>query len=176
MRDFREFLIKFLAITEATSNVDVSILVTEASPEIPTGPNMNSNQTLIHHVIVHRESEEYHDLDEVITEKPPSELTTNFSKFIINLKIISDTSPRRDTIPHPTVTICVDSPKDEEQKSLAQTPDIEKIILERSSLASTSSSTPPPTESSNVVVVNVDEPIDINLAKTCDSSKVIYDY
>lgn len=66
----------------------------------------------------------------------------------------------------------MDSPKDEEQKSLAQTPDIEKIILERSSLASTSNA---PTESSNVVV-NIDEPIDINLAKTCDSSKVIYDY
>lgn len=70
--------------------------------------------------------------------------------------------------------ICVDSPKDEEQKSLAQTPDIEKIILERTSLATTSTS--PPDSSNNVVVDNVDEPIDINLAKTCDSSKVIYDY
>ena len=67
----------------------------------------------------------------------------------------------------------MDSPKDEEQKSLAQTPDIEKIILERSSFATTSTSPP---ESSNNVVINVDEPIDINLAKTCDSSKVIYDY
>lgn len=62
--------------------------------------------------------------------------------------------------------ICVDSPKDEEQRSLAQTPDIERVILERSSLAA---------ESSNVVI-NVDEPIDINLANTCDTSKVIYDY
>lgn len=71
----------------------------------------------------------------------------------------------------------MDSPKDEEQKSLAQTPDIEKIILERSSLATTSTTptTNTSTESSNVVI-NVDEPIDINLAKTCDSSKVIYDY
>lgn len=63
------------------------------------------------------------------------------------------------------MTICVDSPKDEEQRSIAQTPDIERVILERSSLAA---------ESSNVV--NVDEPIDINLANTCDTSKVIYDY
>lgn len=39
---------------------DVSILVTQPSPEIPVGPNPNLNQTLIHHVIVHRESEEYH--------------------------------------------------------------------------------------------------------------------
>lgn len=78
---------------------------------------------------------------------------------------------------HPIVKICVDSPKDEEQKSLAQTPDIERIILERSSLATTSntSTTNITTESSNIVI-NVDDPIDINLAKTCDSSKVIYDY
>lgn len=70
-----------------------------------------------------------------------------------------------DSIPHPIVRICVDSPKDEEQKSLAQTPDVERVILERSSLAAADSSN-----------VNVDEPIDINLANTCDTSKVIYDY
>lgn len=87
----------------------------------------------------------------------------------------SDNS-QRDTIQHPIVKICVDSPKDEEQKSLAQTPDIEKIILERSSLANTSTTSPPPLPESSNVVVNIDEPIDINLAKTCDSSKVIYDY
>lgn len=64
-----------LKILEATSNADVSILVTDASPEIPTGPNINSTQqSLIHHVIVHRESEEYQtDLDEVVIERPPSE-------------------------------------------------------------------------------------------------------
>lgn len=98
-------------------------------------------------------------------------------KFLCAAFYIPDslnTSPR-DSIPHPIVKICVDSPKDEEQKSLAQTPDIEKIILERSSLATTSTTNTTTTESSNVVV-NVDEPIDINLAKTCDSSKVIYDY
>jgi hypothetical protein len=72
-------------------------------------------------------------------------------------------------IAHPIVRICVDSPKDEEQKSLAQTPDVEKVIMERSSLVAAESS------NSNVVV-NVDEPIDINLASTCDTSKVIYDY
>lgn len=64
------------------------------------------------------------------------------------------------------VTICVDSPKEEEQKPIAQTPDIERVILERSSLATADSSN----------VVNIDEPIDINLASTCDTSKVIYDY
>lgn len=66
----------------------------------------------------------------------------------------------------PVVTICVDSPKDEDPKSIAQTPDIERVILERSSLANADSSN----------VVNIDEPIDINLANTCDTSKVIYDY
>lgn len=43
----------------SSSSADVSILVTEPSPEVPVGPNINPNQTLIHHVIVHRESEEY---------------------------------------------------------------------------------------------------------------------
>lgn len=66
---------------------------------------------------------------------------------------------------HPVVTICVDSPKEEDQRSIAQTPDVERVILERSSRAADSSK-----------VVNVDEPIDINLANTCDTSKVIYDY
>jgi hypothetical protein len=45
--------------SSTSSTADVSILVTEPSPEVPVGPNINSNQTLIHHVIVHRESEEY---------------------------------------------------------------------------------------------------------------------
>ena len=55
---------------ESAMNSDVSILVTEASPEVPNCPNINSNQTLIHHVIVHRESEEYHELEEVVTDQP----------------------------------------------------------------------------------------------------------
>lgn len=55
---------------ESAMNPDVSILVTEASPEVPNCPNINSNQTLIHHVIVHRESEEYHELEEVVTDQP----------------------------------------------------------------------------------------------------------
>jgi hypothetical protein len=63
------------------SNSDVSILVTEASPEVPFGPNIHSNQTLIHHVIVHRESEEYHDLDEVVTDKPSKILTSKLRFF-----------------------------------------------------------------------------------------------
>lgn len=45
--------------SSTSSSADVSILVTEPSPEVPVGPNLNTNQTLIHHVIVHRESEEY---------------------------------------------------------------------------------------------------------------------
>lgn len=51
--------------SSTSSTADVSILVTEPSPEVPVGPNLNPNQTLIHHVIVHRESEEYQtDFDE----------------------------------------------------------------------------------------------------------------
>lgn len=33
--------------------------MTEPSPEVPVGPIINPNQAVIHHVIVHRESEEY---------------------------------------------------------------------------------------------------------------------
>lgn len=75
-----KFLYLIINNVEASSAADVSILVTEASPEIPTGPNINSTQqTLIHHVIVHRESEEYQtDLDEVVSEKPPSKKKINF--------------------------------------------------------------------------------------------------
>lgn len=55
---------------------DVSILVTEASPECPTAPSPKnrllsepSTSTLVH-VLVHRESEEYHtDLEEGSTDK-----------------------------------------------------------------------------------------------------------
>lgn len=73
-------------VNSSTSTADVSILgqfgadkifyqqfqsfplvsVTEPSPEVPVGPNINANQTLIHHVIVHRESEEYQtDFDDM---------------------------------------------------------------------------------------------------------------
>lgn len=49
----------------SSSSADVSILVTEPSPEVPVGPSINPNQILVHHVIVHRESEEYQtDYDE----------------------------------------------------------------------------------------------------------------
>ncbi|CRK95854.1 CLUMA_CG009301, isoform A [Clunio marinus] len=144
-----------LDVNGSTSSADVSILVTEPSPEVPFGPNLNSNQTLIHHVIVHRESEEYHtDVDEAESGRRPKE--TNSANIPIHDSIL------------PVVTICVDSPKDEEQKSIAQTPDVERVILERSSLVADSSG-------SNVVV-NIDEPIDVNLANTCDTSKIFYDY
>lgn len=57
----------------SASSADVSILVTEPSPEVPIGPNINPNQSMIHHVIVHRESEEYQtDLDESENPRKPS--------------------------------------------------------------------------------------------------------
>jgi len=60
-------VLSFTDVNSSTSPADVSILVTEPSPEVPVGPNItNPNQTLIHHVIVHRESEEYQtDFDNV---------------------------------------------------------------------------------------------------------------
>lgn len=71
----------FLDPESATANADVSILVTEPSPEVPVGPKINANQTLIHHVIVHRESEEYHDLDEVVTDQPSELLVFAYLKM-----------------------------------------------------------------------------------------------
>ena len=61
-------------MNSSPSTADVSILVTEPSPEVPVGPNINPNQT-IHHVIVHRESEEYQtDYDETDGLRRNSEL------------------------------------------------------------------------------------------------------
>lgn len=83
-------------VNSSTSTADVSILgqcgvvaipyyqvsnfpilpVTEPSPEVPIGPNINANQPLIHHVIVHRESEEYQtDYDDVCDSTRKSKLT-----------------------------------------------------------------------------------------------------
>lgn len=161
-----------IADVSSASSADVSILVTEPSPEVPVGPNLNSNQTLIHHVIVHRESEEYQtDFEDADGARRPSKISKIlFTKILLkNLFYFQGESETANAPTHdsilPVVTICVDSPKDEEQKSIAQTPDIERVILERSSMA---------TDSSNVV--NIDEPIDINLANTCDTSKIFYDY
>lgn len=67
-------LVTFVDVNSSTSSTaDVSILVTEPSPEVPVGPNLNPNQNLIHHVIVHRESEEYQtDFDETNCARRPS--------------------------------------------------------------------------------------------------------
>lgn len=65
--------------SSTSSTADVSILVTEPSPEVPVGPKINVNQTLIHHVIVHRESEEYQtDYDEGDGAKKSSETVHNY--------------------------------------------------------------------------------------------------
>lgn len=62
----------------SSSSADVSILVTEPSPEVPVGPIINPNQTLIHHVIVHRESEEYQtEFDEHDGERRTSNYSLN---------------------------------------------------------------------------------------------------
>lgn len=68
--------------SSTSSTADVSILVTEPSPEVPVGPKINVNQSLIHHVIVHRESEEYQtDYDE--TDGVQKSIRSNFYFFSI---------------------------------------------------------------------------------------------
>jgi hypothetical protein len=49
----------------STSTTDVSILVTQPSPDVPTGPSLLHSESTLVHVLVHRESEEYTtDVDE----------------------------------------------------------------------------------------------------------------
>lgn len=56
-----------IIIADTNSPSDVSILVTQPSPEVPIGPNLNLTSV---HVLVHRESEEYQtELDEICVTK-----------------------------------------------------------------------------------------------------------
>lgn len=60
-------MIVLINLADTNSPSDVSILVTQPSPEVPIGPNLNLTSV---HVLVHRESEEYQtDLDEICVSK-----------------------------------------------------------------------------------------------------------
>lgn len=70
---------------------------------------------------------------------------------------------------HPVVTICVDSPDDEVKSLTAQSPEIERIIMERSAAMNAG-------DNADLNQPQENEPIDVNLASTCDTSKIFYDY
>lgn len=81
-----------------------------------------------------------------------------------------DTQQTSEDIVHPVVTICVDSPDDEEKCLTPKTPEVERVIMERTAVMNIGDNQ----ESENNSQEN--EPIDVNLASTCDTSKIFYDY
>ncbi|XP_035910397.1 sodium channel protein 60E isoform X5 [Anopheles stephensi] len=140
--------------TLSTSAADVSILVTEPSPDVPTVPA--PGETLVH-VLVHRESEEYQsELDEkgepkVKEPRDPSRAS--------DIKLSPGTNVDYQILgglegdPRPVVTICVESPM--------ESPDQEE--------GGTGSA------GSGTVAIAIDpEPIDVNLPR--DTSNIFYDY
>uniref|UniRef100_A0A182M232 Sodium channel protein n=1 Tax=Anopheles culicifacies TaxID=139723 RepID=A0A182M232_9DIPT len=139
--------------TLSTSAADVSILVTEPSPDVPTVPA--PGETLVH-VLVHRESEEYQsELDEkgepkVKEPRDPSRAS--------DIKLSPGTNVDYQILgglegePHPVVTICVESPM--------ESPD-----QDGGANANTA----------GTVAIPIDpEPIDVNLPR--DTSNIFYDY
>ncbi|XP_052895021.1 sodium channel protein 60E isoform X3 [Anopheles moucheti] len=138
--------------TLSTSAADVSILVTEPSPDVPAVPA--PGETLVH-VLVHRESEEYQsELDEkgepkVKEPRDPSRAS--------DIKLSPGTNVDYQILgglegePRPVVTICVESPM--------ESPDQDG-----------SNATP-----TGTVAIPIDpEPIDVNLPR--DTSNIFYDY
>uniref|UniRef100_A0A1B0D6A9 Uncharacterized protein n=2 Tax=Phlebotomus papatasi TaxID=29031 RepID=A0A1B0D6A9_PHLPP len=87
---------------------DVSILVTEPSPDTPyiSGDHLQADQTLVH-VLVHRESEEYHtDAEDGGKPAQPSEPVRRKPPDLPP----QDNLPL--TAPSSSVTIMVESPKE----------------------------------------------------------------
>ncbi|XP_058123492.1 sodium channel protein 60E [Anopheles coustani] len=143
--------------TLSTSAADVSILVTEPSPDVP--PSSAPGETLVH-VLVHRESEEYQsELDD--KGEPPKAKEPRDPSRASDIKISPGTNVDYQILgglegdPRPVVTICVVSPR--------ESPDQE----DGRPVASGDRAEP--------VTIPIDpEPIDVNLPR--DTSNIFYDY
>uniref|UniRef100_A0A182PBH0 Sodium channel protein n=1 Tax=Anopheles epiroticus TaxID=199890 RepID=A0A182PBH0_9DIPT len=138
--------------TLSTSAADVSILVTEPSPDVPTVPA--PGETLVH-VLVHRESEEYQsELDE---KGEPKAKEPRDPSRACDIKLSPGTNVDYQILgglegdPRPVVTICVESPMESpDQDGGSGTGD-------------------------GTVAIPIDpEPIDVNLPR--DTSNIFYDY
>ncbi|KXJ83664.1 hypothetical protein RP20_CCG003606 [Aedes albopictus] len=149
----------------SASSADVSILVTEPSPDVPTGPNMAKvpGEATLVHVLVHRESEEYQsdvdDKDETKVKEPRDPSKASDIKISpgtnVDYQILGGSADG----PRPVVTICVESPQ--------ESPD--------SPQGSQPPQHPPPPLPPDTVIDMVDpEPIDVNLPR--DTSNIFYDY
>ncbi|KFB48601.1 AGAP007086-PA-like protein [Anopheles sinensis] len=147
--------------TLSTSAADVSILVTEPSPDVPPGPA--PGETLVH-VLVHRESEEYQsELDD--KGEPPKAKEPRDPSRASDIKISPGTNVDYQILgglegePRPVVTICVVSPKEspDQEDGRQVTP-----------VAGGGDRAEP-------VAIPIDpEPIDVNLPR--DTSNIFYDY
>uniref|UniRef100_A0A182QPZ0 Sodium channel protein n=1 Tax=Anopheles farauti TaxID=69004 RepID=A0A182QPZ0_9DIPT len=140
--------------TLSTSAADVSILVTEPSPDVPAVPA--PGETLVH-VLVHRESEEYQsELDEKGEPKvkePRDPSRASDIKLSPGTNVDYQILGGADGEPRPVVTICVESPMESPDRDGAEAGDAQ----------------------SATVSIPIDpEPIDVNLPR--DTSNIFYDY
>ncbi|KAJ6635625.1 Sodium channel protein 60E [Pseudolycoriella hygida] len=148
---------------------DVSILVTEPSPEYPIPPapknrllSEPSTSTLVH-VLVHRESEEYQtDLEDGSTDKDEKSL-----KSIERTHSGGPFEPESNIlIPQPIVTIMVESPHDPPNSDFSI--DMRQLSEYSDGICSDN------VDKSAVTVIDIDEPIDVNVPR--DTTNIFYDY
>ncbi|XP_053686952.1 sodium channel protein 60E-like [Sabethes cyaneus] len=145
----------------SASTADVSILVTEPSPDVPTGPNLSTmpGEATLVHVLVHRESEEYQsdvdDKDETKVKEPRDPSKASDIKISPGTNVDYQILGGHEDGPRPVVTICVESPKES-----PDTPDQQKQS--------------PPQQQDTVIDMVDPEPIDVNLPR--DTSNIFYDY
>ncbi len=167
---------------------DVSILVTEPSPECPTPPPKNrlltdpSTSTLVH-VLVHRESEEYQtDVEDGGTDKG-SILILIFKILNFKKKIFSDEkslksfdrthspiafeSESNALTPQPIVTIMVESPHEPPNSDFS----IDMRTISESDGKCAANDT---LDQSTPTVIDIDDPIDVNVPR--DTTNIFYDY
>ncbi|XP_055533096.1 sodium channel protein 60E isoform X2 [Wyeomyia smithii] len=145
----------------SASTADVSILVTKPSPDVPTGPSLNTmpGEATLVHVLVHRESEEYQsdvdDKDETKVKEPRDPSKASDIKISPGTNIDYQILGGNEDGPRPVVTICVESPKES-----PETPDQQKELA---------------AQQPDTVIDMIDpEPIDVNLPR--DTSNIFYDY
>ncbi|XP_065093737.1 sodium channel protein 60E isoform X3 [Ochlerotatus camptorhynchus] len=150
----------------SASTADVSILVTEPSPDVPTGPHLAAKvpgEATLVHVLVHRESEEYQsdvdDKDETKVKEPRDPSKASDIKISPGTNVDYQILGGSTDGPRPVVTICVESPRESPDSPQHSHPPQQ----------------PPPPLPQDTVIDMVDpEPIDVNLPR--DTSNIFYDY
>ncbi|XP_055627097.1 sodium channel protein 60E isoform X2 [Toxorhynchites rutilus septentrionalis] len=151
----------------SASTADVSILVTEPSPDVPTCPNLTKvpGEATLVHVLVHRESEEYQsdaeERDETKVKEPRDPSKASDIKISPGTNIDYQILGGSEDEPRPVVTICVESPTES-----PDTPDQQR----EQQLGPQQS----PQQQDTVIDMIDPEPIDVNLPR--DTSNIFYDY